>query len=437
MGFLQEIKVPLNTRSADQVGPGYSYGKWVLKDNIAPPNPNYKIKITVQNVVIPSSYEKVGPERGNHIMTLGWNDAGHLGESAAQMIAGSRYVTLELPNPLANSRSDHFMLSLRQAFFNTFQGTGIAPVAIKEMQYKPWPVFDGDTGDESIFPTIGIAAVDYAALNGASADSPIRRFLGYPIISDTSLLPVTLTDSSGFEWRVFTEADITGTALDNSKVAMSHVCGFVDNQTYPSFKFFPGTDPARTLALAREEGPDYTHSWTELDTSAIGGCVRATRRPDLMGTRFIKVFTNLPISNMDPNEKALRNMLGVIPVTDGDGLTEVAYLSGQLQSPQYNTLAQTKLDTIELRLLDDKDNPLRPHADWYLEFSVMFEEPALIDAYRGISDLTGNPETVRFGASANPAAYARMQNELKRTIIELEDFENDNRASQAGRIRSR
>ena len=427
MGFLEEVKVNLSSTHADRSHNAQSDCSWTLKDDVSPPNPNYKIKVNVPNINIPSSFQKIGPDRGNDKLTFVYSNGSQNLDIANDMLNG-RYITITI-DALETADIGQFVSGLRRCMWNQMQNRNVVTNGIQSFTHKPWPIIDTDeiTG----VPTLTFAITNWNNTSGRNDTENIAGQGGMNGKTQTTVAPVTSTEVT---FKILTQADIpsipASVGIKDSDIRLANVCGFSKTETYPEFKFLTANDPYQVI------GTVGTFSTVYSDT-AWGGCVRASRRPDLLGTKFIKVMTNLPISNIDPTDKTFRRILGVIPVTDSDQQTEMSYLSGELQNPQYNTLAQSKLDTIHLYLLDDHNNPLKPYSDWYCELSVMFEEPIALDAYRGISSIIGNPSAVEFGASARPEVYMRMQNELKRVFEDTLDTENENRDYQTGRIRAR
>jgi hypothetical protein len=426
MGFLEEVKITLSTESADRTAHSLSECSWTLKDDVSPPNPNYKIKLTVPNMNIPSSFQKVGPERGNDTMVIAYSQT-NTPMNLPEDISQGRFAKITIC-PVETSDPTTFITALRRTMWDTLRRKNANNTDFEKMDFKPWPLFDTDSNNG--FPTITMVSVTWDNSAARNQEDGMKD-LEQPFSND----PNMVFGSNAISFKILTQADLPNipdsSGITERDLRLANVCGFSKNVSYDEFSYANRGDTHNVVGNV-----DASNFATEFGI-AYGGCVRASRKPDLLGTKFIKVLTNLPITNIDPYDKAYRRMLGVIPVTDIDLTTETTYLSGELQNPQYNTLAQSKLDTIQITLMDDHNNYLKPHADWYLELSVMFEEPIALDAYRGISSVIGNPAAVEFGASADPEVYRRMQNELKRAYENLDEQENENRDYQSGRIRAR
>lgn len=227
--------------------------------------------------------------------------------------------------------------------------------------------------------------------------------------------------------------------IQEKDIRLAHAVGFARYVQAPKRIIYVGYgDPGYnetyddTLGIGEELSSDEGKTeWEGLNR--VRDLLRAPRQPDFMGTRYIKVMTNLKVNNVDPNGRDFKNLLTVIPVTQStstvdDGL----YYIGSTQQPGYMTLGQDILDRIELDLYDDHDNPIKMHADWYIELDVMYEEPEKTDAYRGYQDAITKASN-RYHADPGPESYRTFYNEAGQGMNELEYLESRQRESDWSR----
>ena len=149
------------------------------------------------------------------------------------------------------------------------------------------------------------------------------------------------------------------------------------------------------------------------------GVVRAKRAPDLTGTKYIKILTNLSVNNVDPFTKAYRNVLALVPCIEDPS----ALLHWFTAAPSEGfTLATSKLDKIQFWLEDDKGRPIQMRSDWMVELAVVFEEPQKLDVYGGMIGYTG--PAVDFHASGDPGRYKKLYDEIRPLESALDEQES-------------
>lgn len=152
------------------------------------------------------------------------------------------------------------------------------------------------------------------------------------------------------------------------------------------------------------------------------GVVRARRAPDLTGTKYIKIITNLGVNNVDPFTKAYRNVLALVPCIDNPSTLLHWFSAGESEG---FPVATAKLDKVQFWLEDDKGRPMKMHSDWMVELAVVFEEPRQLDVYGGLIGYTG--PAVDFHASGDPGRYKRLYDEIRPMANQLDEQESRNR----------
>lgn len=377
MGFKEEVKLYLSTIGASTLDDGMSKGTWNLVAPIHAPNANYKIKVQISNSLFPSTYSKIGPDRHNSRITIAYGDTADFDTTLA--VSDGRYVTVDVGGKYNRLTTENLQIDMNDkiAFaLATDPGT-------TELRYKPVLLYDSTDN-----LTFTLKVVDYT-----STDHPYLEGSVGAIQSSTQA-----NDPTRYYWKIVTQKDNTG--LPQSDLRLANVLGF------------PRTFACPAAYKGATTGDDIT--------------VPAPRVPDLISTKFIKVMSNLKTSAVDPNTRDFRNVLAVVPVTQSYDDESGVYYVGSVQAPQYITIASPYLERIELSLLDDHDNPLDMHNDWFVELTVLFEESEKTDAYRGMDTLSA--PALRHNVY-DPDGYRRLHAEIRNNKRDLEDMENDERSS--------
>lgn len=366
MGFKEEIKVHLSTRSAS-VTEGFSKATWHIKDPVRPPNPLYKMKLQVSNAIIPNTFDKISADRGNNKMVLVYYDES-VPMDPVHAIKNNNYIQFVLihyENPVLEEIYDYLRSYFKDAIHNLFPGQNVKPIIgrsdIAGRTRLRIEMPDWNDKDDLWDPVPG----------------SLQLNMTYEILTVGSLKRYGITD------------------LQPEDVALANVLGFDDSRVW------------RTDTESR--------AW-----------LQANANPNFSGTQFIKLMSNMNINNIDPNTLTFSRVLGIIPITDQEEEMKVVYMAGGLQSPQFQTIGDPELKIIELELKDDQDRPLNVHGHWYVELCVVFEEEEKTDMYRGLSALTGPAANVD---TYDPSGYARIGSELtlKRRLDEMRDVETDGR----------
>jgi hypothetical protein len=272
----------------------------------------------------------------------------------------------------------------------------------------------------------------------------------YDPIFDTTTTATTSSDYATFQYNILDEFAII---TDANALRMPVGLSFLDLRLNHVLGF-PRTIPNQEMVITRDTQDPYKERFTRSrdipisapgtidasisDTIWTGGnfirrLIRAPRQPDYLGTRFIKIMTNLKVLNIDPNTKDLRNVLAVVPVTNNsDDIASGLYYVGSTQSPQYYTLAEPIIDKIELWLEDDHGFPINMYADWFVQLDVDFEEPELTDPYRSYKSVTDRPAH-NFHMKPSSSSYRQFYDQAMTDNSNLEQLESAERVSDMGR----
>lgn len=196
MGFKEEIKVHLSTRSATVSG-GFSKARWVIKDPIRPPNALYRTKIQLSNAIIPNSFDETSEERDNVKITFQYRRAvAPYGEWATVPVT---ITTIENPTPTLTYNL------LYNAMIQAFQ----MDATLAETVYKPIIRFDGSSSlfrfevvnwitDDILLPSPsqdGIMPLNFRIL-ASDGSSPLLSVLGFDESEDINMTVVSYSFAS-------------------------------------------------------------------------------------------------------------------------------------------------------------------------------------------------------------------------------------------------
>lgn len=381
MGFKEELKVYLSTVSADTLDDILSSAEWVLRTPVTTPNANYRIKYQVSNALFPGTYPKVSEGRGNSALTIAWGLGRDFDVQTALDI--DNYVRVNIHQPITNMDWPTLqnVVNARLKSIFTEEDTDY-----ERLRYKPQFFYDEDN-----YRTFSMRVTDWSLADQTVEDGDVLQQEPGGGWVDTE-----------FHFKILTQAD--NTSLPDSDLRLANVIGFPRSYRVP----------AVSLRLPEEIA----------DLGVPGGIVRAPRSPDLMGTRFITMRTNLKTSALDPLSLSESNVMCVVPVTSGETDTSGIYYLGNVQQPAFVTLANQSLDRISIDLHDDHGNRLGMHADWFVELTILFEEEEKTDVYRGTSDFT-MPVVGR--NVYDPIGYTTLQEELSKRKMEIDEDEYSER----------
>lgn len=459
MGFKDELKLHLSTINADRLHPGMNRALWKLPVPITPPNPNYKIKTTVSNIILPNSYVKIGAERGNNIGAFVYGDGPNF--DVHEAVAQGNVVKFEIQQPTPNMSWQELLTATNKGLKKELEKLEAANGGM--MRWKPIFRYDADT-----FHTLSIHLTDYsrpdptlelggltpadvifeglrpmqtlatdpsdATENNQEWESDHEPYVypppDAPTLGDflnlteeerqqlvaaarTSINKSVFTNRAhGYNrhWKLLTQADLTSLAASDLRLA--NALGW------------PRSEEAPRVGLVTPED--------EFGLFLEQGVVRAHRSPDMLATRFIKLESNLKTNAIDPVTKALKNVMAVVPVTQQDGDAHSLYYIGSVQNPHYTTLATNALDHIDISLFDDHDNPMNMRADWYVEITIRFDESEGTDMYRGTAQLTV-PALAH--DRYDPDGYRRLNSEILGNLMDLEAMEVEERTNNYIRMK--
>ena len=378
MGFKEEIKVYLSTVAATELDEGMSRAQWNLKTPVNTPNANYKIKYQVSNALFPSSYAKISPDRENNTMTIAYSTDPDF--DVGTQIAANKFLRVDIDQVVPRLTWGGLQLLINEKLKETV----LANDDLKNVRSKPQFFYDGAT-----YMTFAMKVTDWTL-----PDETFENDEGLPVqtINSGDL------DETVYYFKLLTQADQA--LIEDKYLRLANVVGFPRTRDVPKMKM--EADPA------------------------VDGYVWANRAPDLLGTRFIKMTTNLKTSALDPNTLEDGNVMCVVPVSNNDTETNGIYYLGNVQQPQYVTLATPTLDRIEIALFDDHNVPLNMHNDWFVELSILFEEEEKTDVYRGTSDFSV-PALVH--NIRDPRGYETLQQELSKRKLEIDEMETEQRSN--------
>lgn len=374
MGFKEEIKVHLSTRSAE-CNAGRSKATWRIKDPVRPPNPLYKMKIQVSNAIIPNSFDKITESEKNNKLSFVYTTSSLAEDTLNELnfVADSTLHTITIPdqhNPTELSLYSNLYDAMK-TYFST--STGVA-----NLRHKPIIRYDVNAD----YPTMTFEYADWQTDTDLTTPNPIEASGSFYLV----------TPALARKYRM--NPDLCG---------LAPVLGFTDD------------DILETKILGHET----------TDNPYKKEFIYAESPPDLIGSQFIKIMTNLNVNNIDPNTLTFERILGVIPVTESETDSKVIYMAGGLQSPQYVTIGDPELKTIELELRNELGNLLNVYDHWYVELTVLFEEEEKTDIYRGMGHVSGPAASVNV---FDPEGYARLHNEIRGNIGQMRNMETENRS---------
>lgn len=383
MGFKEELRIPLSTVSADVLASDMSHAEWNLRTPVVPPNANYKIKYQVSTAAFPNTYAKISKKQGNNSLIIAYGDSPTF--DVRDAVDVGEYVKIELGQPLT-SIDWGGLQNVINARIRAVMSDPAEPIHV--YKYKPQFFYDDNN-----FRTFSLRVTDWSLPDTA-------------VVSNEATPPAMQQEPVGgwiedaLYFKLVTQADAVERSDEDLRLA--NVMGFPRSESVP--------------VVSRDTPLD------EYDLGVSGGVVRAPRVPDLLGTRFVTLRTNLKTSAIDPVTLSETNVMCVVPVTVGDQESTSLYFVGNIQQPQFVTLAAPSIDRIKIELTDDHNKPLAIEADWYVELSVLFEEAEKTDVYRGTNDFTV-PALMRNVFDAR--GYKTLQQELAeiREMIEEDEYQ--------------
>lgn len=391
MGFKEEVKVYLSTIGASQTDTSMSYGEWRLKTPVTAPNANYRIKCQVTNALFPNTYPKISPDRQNNKLTFVYDTTANI--DVSRCISAGRKFTAVVHQPIPQLSWTDIQDTVNNAIYTAVALPG---TSLYQQKLKPQIFFDTNT-----YNTFCIRVVDYSMPDESLPGSTD------PKQSDTTWLAEE--NQISYYYKLVTQAD--NSLLPDSDLRLAGIIGFPRSEV---------------VAAVSKDAP------LDKYLSGIpGGLIRAPRQPDMTGTKYIKIASNLKTSSIDPNTLETNNILCVVPITNGEGDSQGVYWIGSVQQPQYITLAQWSLDNIYIQLYDDHGIPLGMHNDWYIELSVLFEEEEKLDVYRGLSNFS---EPVLRNNIYDPDGYRRLHREIQGTKRTIEQMEAEERMSSMSNL---
>ena len=448
MPYLDETRVFCAASAADIKDVTLSEAEWTFVAPITAPNPIYKMQAKLANATLPTSFQKVGPDRQNHKMSFMFLHEGEFDaeltkdEKAERCVDGatnpfsvSGIFTVELTEPVTSDNKTRVVDIVNKSLVQRliYENWSTVKTDLQRTRWKPRLLYDSN------FHTFTFAYFDWLA-DWVNSDGNVVR----------PMHPLGRADPSKygyydkpFEYKLITPADIDKygiTSLTKEDTALAEVLGFPDNYSpdffgqdfnSPDTEIHVVPDAPITFGLTYNPQPSQFGSLgdpTATDVPVILGVCRAPDLPNLSGTMFIKIVSNLTARNVDPNSKAFRDVLACIPVSEGYEEDQVLYTSTS-PATQAITLSQSKLDKIKIWLEDDAGRPLKPRKNWILEFAVSMEEPASLDVYRGINGFTS--PAVDFHSSGDPGRYQRLRDEIQYNRDRAEAMETEHRERRA------
>lgn len=210
MGILDEKRVFLYTANATHKDETYSWAQWTMEAPIQTPNPIYKMKVAMQNVLLPNTYEKVGFERRNNRMTFVFCPPGK--EKNVKTLYDEGYhFTIQLPNPRMISDTNNLILDIRTAlkFTLDFDGNRLKNKGLNKERWKPWVIADETIG------TITFVAFDWLA-SWNNFDPPDERNI------------YDFDNGQSWDFKILTEHDIEAynLPLTRADIGLAHVLGY-------------------------------------------------------------------------------------------------------------------------------------------------------------------------------------------------------------------
>lgn len=211
MGILDEKRVFLYTANATHKDETYSWAQWTLQAPIQTPNPIYKMKVAMQNVLLPNTYEKVGFERRNNRMTFVFCPPDK-DKNVKTLFDEGYHFTIQLPNPRIISNTVNLIEDVRTALKFTLDFDVDDRTKNKRLnaeRWKPWIIADETIG------TITFVAFDWLA-SWDGVDPPDERNM-YDFNNE---LP--------WDFKILTEYDIEAynLPLTQADVGLAHVLGY-------------------------------------------------------------------------------------------------------------------------------------------------------------------------------------------------------------------
>lgn len=211
MGILDEKRVFLYTANATHKDETYSWAQWTLQAPIQTPNPIYKMKVAMQNVLLPNTYEKIGLERRNNRMTFVFCPPDK-DKNVKTLFDEGYHFTIQLPNPRMVSDTADLVDNVRQALkreLNYDSNFNDKNKTLNRQRWRPWIVADYTIG------TITFVAFDWlASWNGflPPDDRNMHDFTG----------------NTPWDFKILTEYDIEAynLPLTQADVGLAHVLGY-------------------------------------------------------------------------------------------------------------------------------------------------------------------------------------------------------------------
>lgn len=431
MGFKDSEKIYLDTANANFKTPGLDYARWTLKAPVMVYNANYKFKVKLNSLVLPLTYERISAERKNNKMVIAY---GVDDFDLRDVLELGWYFTVEIDTPFIGVDEDYLIQHINEKISEGFQKT----TAFATSEYGPYILnSERTTKDGTIYAPgkLMFATFHYRnkwqhrTVNGEPA----------PPLNENELPANTTIEKYGF--KVICKSDLAGPArgfVSEDDIGLNKVLGIPDNYNLPVF----GHEYNDPLGFVTDKSEYYKEPpppkdppvENDPDVPIVLGVARLPHGVDHLGTPYIKVMTNLDCTAIDPLSLTETKILSLVQITEGyDPLKPVKDVTTETHDQTYHTLGQSKIDTIELYLLDNKDRPLKPNGDWLAELVLIQEEPEKIDMYRGTQDFVG--PVIDFHSSGDPGRYQKLQNEIQRAHWDTMFMESEHRNDQAHKIR--
>lgn len=109
-----------------------------------------------------------------------------------------------------------------------------------------------------------------------------------------------------------------------------------------------------------------------------GDTLEAPYNPDLVGSRYIKVDTNMMVTNMGPNINDYEKMLAIIPIETTDMMKGNLTFSAQTHCSHFYTIPSRHLYEIELYLRDDRDEPVELVGNFVATLAFSYRDPPMV-----------------------------------------------------------
>lgn len=373
------------------------------------------------------SYNRISDKLGNNQFTIIYTDTDRGNLNVEECIEKGLYFTIKFDEDLIDINSDYMVIRINELIKDALLDN---PDIGKGSVYLPY--LATTTNGNYVYFT----SFNYYAGRG-------NNDIFYPRIFDKDNRGAVDVNRS-ILFKVATRADITksNSAITEAMIGMNRVFGIPDN--YDTVPFgYDFNDPHSVVKDDRKNlstvfqdypGDDIFSPAEKLSMQYVARGVSRFPMPlDKVGTKYIKVMTNLGCMCVDPITKDDRNIITVIPVTEPfNSNSSSRDMTSELHSQTFTTLSQTQIETIELYLRDENDMPLSPNADWMAELLVVQEEPEKLDVYRGTG---GYVEPALNLSAGDPGSYQKLNKEIQKEHWNTMYLESEARNDQAYKIR--